>query len=172
MSEKKSNNSLQGGLVVGIFLVLIILLVRNCNKKSEPITYEEEEVPTATSVLDSLQRIADSIALVKKQEAIAEKAKKAAFEEEEKEYTNLYVTFPNLNVRSTPQLKGKLIERLKLYDKVLFMNEVTDTTQRINLGDVVANEPWIKIKTPTGNEGWVYGAGVSYYKKKVEGVKE
>lgn len=81
------------------------------------------------------------------------------------QYTKLYVVIDGLNVRTKPGLKSSIIDRLPLHEEVFFLNEVTDSTQQINLGDYIANEPWVKIKTPKGRTGWVYGAGVNYYKK-------
>jgi Bacterial SH3 domain len=79
----------------------------------------------------------------------------------------LYVTIENLNLRTQPNVSGKLLGRLKLYEPVAFLNEVTETTQQVTLANgEVTNEPWIKIRTQKGVSGWVYGAGISFYKKK------
>jgi hypothetical protein len=79
----------------------------------------------------------------------------------------LYVTIENLNLRTHPNVSGKLLGRLHLHEPVSFLNEVTQTTQQVTLANgEVTNEPWIKIKTQKGVTGWVYGAGVSFYKKK------
>ena len=51
------------------------------------------------------------------------------------------------------------------------MNEVTDSTYQISLGKEMADEPWVKVKNNRGKIGWVYGAGINYYKKKREGVQ-
>ena len=51
------------------------------------------------------------------------------------------------------------------------MNEVTDSTFQINLGKEVADEPWVKVRSKKGHVGWVYGAGVDYYKYKRPGVE-
>ncbi len=85
-------------------------------------------------------------------------------------YTPLYVTIDGVNVRREPKLNAAVIARLKLYEEVAFLNEVTDFRQEIVLGSLTTNEPWIKIKTAQGKVGWVYGATVSYYKRKLEGV--
>jgi Bacterial SH3 domain len=79
----------------------------------------------------------------------------------------LYVTIENLNLRTQSNVSGKLLGRLKLYEPVTFLNEVTETTQQVTLANgEVTNEPWIKIRTQKGVSGWVYGAGISFYKKK------
>ncbi len=88
------------------------------------------------------------------------------------EHTKLYVTIDGLNVRTKPGLNSSIIDRLPLGEEVFFLDDVSDSTQQINLGDRIANEPWIKIKTPKGRTGWVYGAGVNYYKKKVKVVSK
>jgi hypothetical protein len=87
-----------------------------------------------------------------------------------KEEQFLYVTIDGLNVRAEPDLKAKSFGKLKLYDKVAFLGKVTQETQELSLGADKANEPWIKIRTKRGTIGWVYGAGVSYYKTKRKGV--
>jgi hypothetical protein len=79
----------------------------------------------------------------------------------------LYVTIENLNLRTQPNVSGKLLGRLQLYEPVTFLNEVTETTQQVTLANgEVTNEPWIKIRTQKGVNGWVYGAGINFYKKK------
>lgn len=83
----------------------------------------------------------------------------------------LYVTIDGLNMRTGPHLDSSIIRKLELFEEVVFMNEVTDTTQQISLGKEIANEPWVKIRQKRGHVGWVYGAGVHYYKKKREGVE-
>lgn len=85
--------------------------------------------------------------------------------------TILYVTIDGMNMRSGPGLNYRIVERLKLYDEVEFLGEVTDSTQEINLGQITTDEPWVKVRTRKGNTGWLYGAGASYYKKKLEGVE-
>lgn len=85
------------------------------------------------------------------------------------QYAPLYVTIDGLNLRDKPNLSGKVLTSLKLYEEVAFMGEVTDSTEQINLGGITPDEPWIKIQG-RGHVGWVYGAGVEYYKKKLEGA--
>ena len=85
------------------------------------------------------------------------------------EYAPLYVTIDGLNLRDQPNLKGKVLTSFKLYEKVAFMGEVTDSTEQINLGKITPDEPWVKV-SGRGHVGWVYGAGVEYYKMKLEGA--
>ena len=82
--------------------------------------------------------------------------------------TKLYVSIDGLNMRRGPSLDSAIMLKMPLFEELTFMNEVTDSTERISLGDEIANEPWVKVKTPKGHIGWVYGAGVHYYKRKRE----
>ena len=80
--------------------------------------------------------------------------------------SRLFVTLENLNLRTGPHLDSTIVAKLKLYEEVMFMNEVTDFSQKISLGPEIADDPWIKVKSLKGHVGWVYGAGVHYYKKR------
>jgi hypothetical protein len=83
----------------------------------------------------------------------------------------LYITIDGLNMRTGPHLDSTVVEKFKLFDEVYFTGEYTDSTQQLSLGKVMANEPWVRIKSKSGNFGWVYGAGVDYRRKKREGVQ-
>ncbi len=61
---------------------------------------------------------------------------------------------------------------LKLFEEVAFLNEVSDSTTQLNLGYEITDEPWVKVRHPKGQVGWVYGAGVNYYPKKRGGVMD
>ena len=84
--------------------------------------------------------------------------------------TTLYSTIDGLNVRVQPRLGASVIGRLTLYEPVTYMNEVTDSLYTISLGEISPTAPWVKIRLKDGKLGWVYGAGVDYYKYKLEGV--
>lgn len=85
-------------------------------------------------------------------------------------YPALYVTIDQLNVRKKPGLEGNAIAKLKLYEQVYFLNEKTSWTQEISLGKEKVTDHWVKIRTKSGKEGWVFGAGVHYYKTKHPGA--
>lgn len=85
--------------------------------------------------------------------------------------TRLYVTIDGLNIRSGPSLDSTILNKLVLFEEVFFQNEITPFTEEISLGTTMANEPWIKVKTKRGGVGWVYGAGVYYYKRKYPGME-
>ena len=84
-------------------------------------------------------------------------------------YSKLYITIDGLKMRTGPSLDSAVVSQLKLFEQVDFLNEFTDSTYQINLGYEMADEPWFKIQH-RGKAGWVYGAGVNFYKKKREGA--
>jgi hypothetical protein len=84
--------------------------------------------------------------------------------------TRLYVTIDGLNLRRSPDLSSEVLVRLPLFEEVYFLNEVTDSTFQISLGYEIADEPYVKVRSKKGHVGWVYGAGVNYYKKKRGGT--
>jgi hypothetical protein len=87
-------------------------------------------------------------------------------------YSTLYVTIDGLKMRRTAGLKGDLVSKLDLYEQVYFLNEKTEWTQEISLGTEKVKDHWVKVRTKSGKEGWVFGAGVHYYKMKRKGVLE
>lgn len=171
-----------------LMLVFLILAVRKCggNDKQYAMLAEQK---AREHYLDSLQRAEDSLAIVSaaqaeaqaRAEAIARAATQplpgdslvqaVAPQLIKEKITRLFVTFDGLNVRTGPGLNYSKIDRLKLYDEVIFLNEISDSSYQINLGQITPDEPWVKVKTPNNKQGWVYGAGVSYYKKRLEGVE-
>jgi uncharacterized protein YgiM (DUF1202 family) len=89
-----------------------------------------------------------------------------------KAQTMLYVTIDQLKMRKEPGLKGKSIGQLDLYEQVYFTGQRTEWTQEISLGVEKVKDRWVKVRTKDGKEGWVFGAGVNYYKEKRKGVLE
>lgn len=87
-------------------------------------------------------------------------------------FPTLYVVIDGLKLRKQPGLKGETVGKLELYQPVLFLNQKTEWTQEISLGTEKVTDHWVKIRTQSGKEGWVFGAGVHYYKMKRKGVLE
>lgn len=87
-------------------------------------------------------------------------------------YSTLYVTIDGLKVRKEPNLKGAMVTKLDLYEQVYFLNKKSEKPEEISLGYEKVTDYWVKIRTKSGKEGWVFGAGVHYYKMKRKGVLE
>lgn len=79
-------------------------------------------------------------------------------------YTPLYVTLQDLKVRRGPNRDSTIVAVLDLHEEVMFMEKRTDFSEKINIGVETTDEPWIYIQTRKGHKGWVYGAGVNFFK--------
>ena len=80
--------------------------------------------------------------------------------------TVLYSTIDGLKVRKEPGLKSTTVDKLKLHEEVYFLSQKTDWEEELSLsaGQPAVKDHWVKIRTKRGKEGWVFGAGVHYYK--------
>lgn len=166
MSEKKTSllSRVEFLLIAVFFIAFLLWAVSKCSNTRRQ--YNQE---AAQELEDSLAYEENTKALeAPKQDTVKPAAPPPTPKER---YTPLYVTVESVNVRATPDLKGKLVDRLPLYEEVEFMNETTDSLYEINLGKITPKAPWVKIKTRKGRTGWVYGPCVSYYKAKLEGVE-
>ncbi len=96
----------------------------------------------------------------------------AKTEAETPKYSTLFVTIDGLNMRKEPNKKSALVARLDLYEQVYFLNKKSEKPEEINLGLEKVTDYWVKVRTKSGKDGWVFGAGVHYYKTKRKGVLE
>lgn len=153
-------------IIVAVFaLSFLVWIVPKCGGNRLP----EDELP-AGLLADSTQvepAAKDTVA-----KPAAPVATTTAPARTEPQYSKLYVTIEGLNLRGQPGLKSPVLAKLPLFEEVYFLNEVTDSTTEVSLGYEKAREPWVKIRTKKGQEGWVFGAGVNYYKKKTPGTLE
>jgi hypothetical protein len=82
--------------------------------------------------------------------------------------TTLYVTADGLKLREKPLLSAKIVTKLALYQEVQYLNQKTEEIEEIVFGEQKIRDFWVKIRTEDNLEGWVFGAGVHYYKFKRE----
>jgi uncharacterized protein YgiM (DUF1202 family) len=160
-------------IIGGFFILFMIWAVSKCAATQEAYEEQAQQEAIEEAQVDSLRGaglVGDYMPLdttvkpLKKPESEVESSSTAIS-------TPLYVITPALNMRTGPGLRFKIMERLELYDELQFLGEVTDTTQRIDLGEITAEEPWVKVRTPSGKEGWVFGACIDYYKHELKGVE-
>ncbi len=126
------------GLFVLCFFVWAIVKIGVVTKVSEWLAPDQEEEVIVTPI-DSLQSQLD-------------------------ELRPIYVTIDNLNMRTEPTLKSSVLKKLPLHERVYYTGIQSDSTMRINIGRIIADEPWVKVIHEDGTEGWIYGAGVHFYK--------
>lgn len=163
MSNKKKGSILPKVelIIIGLFICFFLVWsVSKCNAtraKYAALEEPQEEEPVDTIATPVVTPPTSSEKNIRAADEIPRTIRER--------YTPLYVTLDNLNVRADHNLNAKIITELKLYDEVTFLNEVTNFEQEINLGFELTKEPWVKVKTERGYVGWVYGAGVHYYKR-------
>ena len=156
-------------LVIGIFFIgFLMWAVSKCNNTQRSYRQKEAFDVAEQARADSMERFTTDIAPLDTSiqpinpEPNVEKVRVPV----------LYIIVDGVNMRTGPGLNNRIVDRLKLYDEVEFLGEVSDSTQEIKLGEnLVANERWVKVKTLKGRQGWVYGACVDYYKHELEGVE-
>lgn len=160
-------------IIGGFFVLFMIWAVSKCSATQQAYEVQAQEEATAAEIEDSLRNagmIGDYVPL----DTTIKRLKEPPVEESPAGAgisTPLYVITPALNMRTGPGLRFKVLERLELYDELKFLGEVTDTTQRIDLGEIIVEKPWVKVRTSSGKEGWVFGACVDYYKHELKGVE-
>lgn len=181
MSEPKKSilPGIEIMIIIVFFVSFLLVAIPKCNKKqleyltntetaegteptSEPTTITTDTVAasttapvaTATTTTAATPAPATTSSTIAKAPTIEQQA------------TRLYVTLENLNMRTGPSLDSSIVTKLPLFEEVFFLNEITPFTQKISLGPEIADEPWVRIQTKSGKRGWVYGAGVYYYKRK------
>ena len=86
----------------------------------------------------------------------------------EKPETILYAWVDKLRIREQPTTKSEIVDEVKEGTSFTYLNEKTDYKERINLRGTLFNEPWLKIKTDDGKEGWVYGGAVKFYEPIID----
>jgi hypothetical protein len=173
MSESNSLLPKVEIIIVGVlFLVFMIWSISKCSATRRQFSEQAQAEAVETARLDSIDKAEAAQALKGLDTSMIPLKKQIPSPAEQVvELTKLYVVTPAVNVRTGPGLKFKVLERYTLHDELFFTGDVTDTTQQIDLGDIVTDEPWIKIRSPKGTEGWVYGACVDFYKRELKGVE-
>ena len=81
-----------------------------------------------------------------------------------------YSWVDKLRLRAQPDTKSKVVAELKEGSILDYLFEKTDFTQKITLRGKAYDEPWYKIRTAEGIEGWVYGGGVLKDKPKMDAL--
>ena len=169
MSKSNKNPRLELLVIAVFFLLFCVWGVSHCNNKRAELRKKLETAAMEDRMQDSIDRANAMTKPLPPKDTIQPAAQAPKVEVIREQVTPLYVVLDELNMRAEPKLNAKLLARLKLYDELVFLNEVSDFKQEINIGSAVYNEPWIKVKNKRGQVGWVYGAGVHYYKIRRDG---
>jgi len=166
-------------LILVFFLCFIIWAMKECSTKKtamEQLAMEQDLEEAEAVASENLETNAANTAVVTGEET---RPMSEARRQElsggtntisparvQTEYTTkLFVSIDGLKFRNGPSMDSSVIMVLPINYELTFMNEVSDSTQEISMGNgVIANERWIKVQHPKGHEGRVYGAGVNYFK--------
>ena len=168
MSTGRKNSRLEL-VVIGVFFILFSFwALSRCNNKRAEMRRQMEAEAQEELRQDSLDRAAAMARMLPPKDTTQAAPAATAPQVIKEQVTPLYVVLDELNMRGEPKLNGRLVARLKLYDELVYLNEVTEFKEEINLGGVTYNEPWIKVKNKSGKVGWVYGAGVHFYRLRRE----
>ena len=136
--------------VAAIGLLLFAVLLYGINRCNTPSAADSNEQAGLGAVQDSsLAALPDSL-----QQAV-------------KGLTKVYVVMDSVKLRSKPGLDGKII-RVLMHDEAVYdLGEQTKMMENIQFSvEERRTEPWVKVRTAEGQEGWVFGAVVSFYRKR------
>ncbi len=78
--------------------------------------------------------------------------------------TEIYTWVNELRMREEPSTNSPIVFTLKEGEPLEYAGEKSDFTEKISLRGTRFDEPWLKVTTKSGKEGWVYGGGVKFYK--------
>ncbi len=131
-----------------IFTVVIFTCSCGSDSKSNNNTTTSES--TANNSVDTEEKQTSA------SEKVIETVNTKPFQEKEM----IYAWVDKLNIRDTPNLKGKTIATVTNKDALAFTGEQSEKTEEIVLRGVAYDEPWLKIITPDKTEGWVFGGAV------------
>jgi len=156
--EKDSIPNMELILIGAFFVTFLFWAVSKCTVTQSK--YERE------AALNAPKEVVDTIVQKEIAPAPINKPVKKITETKTviKEVSILYAVVEGIKLRKGPTRDSSIIQQLPLNEPIYFLNQVSPFKEKINMGTYIANEPWIKIRTKQGHEGWVYGAGVNYYK--------
>jgi hypothetical protein len=83
-------------------------------------------------------------------------------EEGPKKGQTAYILVNNLRLRQNHDLKSKVIAMLKEGEEVIYLGEVSDNKEEIELRGEQKVAPFYRVKTDKGNIGWAYGGALSF----------
>lgn len=80
----------------------------------------------------------------------------------ENEGTKLITNLEEVRLRDAPGENAKVIRTLTKGTVLYDLDEVSDFTTKIKLRGIEFDEPWLKVRTQDGTEGWVYGGALNF----------
>jgi uncharacterized protein YcfL len=93
--------------------------------------------------------------IVKEQTTIIEK-------KPEPKQIKFIANMDHLRMRDNAGKEGKIIGNLSTGETLIYMGEKSSFNTPVKLRGYGYNDPWLKVKTKSGDEGWVYAGGVKF----------
>jgi len=117
-----------------LFFFLIILICFSCkNDAKSTVSNSDSKVPKATS------------SPKKNQEPL-----------------QFIVNIDRLRLRAEPGEEGEEVAQLVNGTVLTDLGTMSDFTTKVKLRGIQYDEPWIKVRTSEGQEGWVYGGAIRF----------
>ena len=122
MARKKTNAlpSLEILIIIVFFLSFALWAVPKCSSTKQEFQEEAMEDELEQLIIDSLKKAEEAELLKQKEEA---KPKPPVVPSTKDRVTLLYITIDGMNVRSAPNTKSQIVDRLKLFDGVVFLTK-------------------------------------------------
>ena len=79
-------------------------------------------------------------------------------------FIEIYVWVDKLRLRQNADTRSEILQELDEGEAILYLNEKSNFTEKINLRGEIFDEPWLKVKTSENITGWVYGGAIKYEK--------
>lgn len=76
--------------------------------------------------------------------------------------TRLTTNLDEVRLREAPGEDGKVLRSLPKGAVLYDLGEVSDFTTKVQLRGIQFDEPWLKVRTEDGTEGWVYGGALNF----------
>ncbi len=164
MNTTKKNSTLEL-LVIAVFIMLFSSwALSKCSDKKQELHDKMAAEASEDRNMDSMQLAAELAKPPPPKENPTPPPTQPSTDKEA--ITPLFVALEELNMRAEPSINAALIAKLSLHDELLFLHEVSDFNNEITIEGKTYNEPWVKVKNKQGQTGWVYAAGVHYFKTK------
>lgn len=80
----------------------------------------------------------------------------------------VYAWVDRLRIRAAADTQAEVVEEVAEGSPLEFLGQRSDFTERITLRGSTFDEPWLRVRTASGREGWVYGGGVVFEAPSVD----
>jgi hypothetical protein len=166
MAQKINIKQVERLVIAGLVLFFLFWMLRQCTKNSDkeelmqpiktetPATTPTATPPTSTTAPVTQPTVTTTIP-VRVDTVVRTEYRPAP----------LFVWTSGLKLRIEPTLNSPIVAELPINSQVTYLDQSTNFKQKVTLDGVEYNEPWIKVRSTDGKEGWVYGGGVRFYRK-------